>query len=74
MARKFSKRVYAIVGRAREDRKVRELFDGVYALAERGIKAVTAEEALADAVLIRPVLINALGHSLMLRSHVGCLA
>jgi len=30
--------------------------------------------ALADAVLIRPVLINALGHSLMLRSHVGCLA
>ena len=37
LVRKFGKRVYAIVGRASEDRKVRELFDGVYALAERGI-------------------------------------
>jgi glycerate kinase len=37
LARQLGKRVYAIVGRASEDRKVRELFDGVYALAEPGI-------------------------------------
>ncbi|HJX26219.1 MAG TPA: glycerate kinase, partial [Chthoniobacterales bacterium] len=32
LARKFGKRVYAIVGRASEDRPARELFDGVYEL------------------------------------------
>jgi glycerate 2-kinase len=37
LARKFGKSVFAIVGRASKDRVVRELFDGVYALAERGI-------------------------------------
>jgi glycerate kinase len=30
LARKFRKRVFAMVGRAPEDRQVRELFDGVY--------------------------------------------
>jgi glycerate 2-kinase len=37
MARKFGKRVYAIVGRTSEDREVHELFDGVYTLTERGV-------------------------------------
>jgi glycerate kinase len=46
LARKFGKRVYAIIGRASEDRKVRELFDGVYALAERGI---SEQESIARA-------------------------
>ena len=32
IARKLGKRVFAIVGRATEDREVRELFDGVYEL------------------------------------------
>jgi glycerate kinase len=32
LARKFGKRIYAIVGRASEDRPARELFDGVYEL------------------------------------------
>ena len=32
LARKFGKRVFAIVGRASEDRQVREIFDGVYEL------------------------------------------
>jgi glycerate kinase len=32
LARKLGKRVFAIVGRASEDRKARELFDGVYEL------------------------------------------
>jgi glycerate kinase len=32
LARKFGKRVFAIVGRANEDRQVREIFDGVYEL------------------------------------------
>jgi glycerate kinase len=46
LARKFGKRVYAIIGRASEDRKVRALFDGVYALAERGI---SEQESIARA-------------------------
>ena len=32
LARKLGKRVFAIVGRAKEDREARELFDGVYEL------------------------------------------
>ena len=37
LARKLGKRVYAIVGRASEDRQVREIFDGVYQNAEPGM-------------------------------------
>jgi glycerate kinase len=37
LARKFGKPVFAIVGRATEDRKVREQFDGVYANARPGM-------------------------------------
>jgi len=37
LARKLGKRVFAIVGRASEDRQVRELFDQVYVLAQPGM-------------------------------------
>jgi glycerate kinase len=37
LARKFGKRVFAIAGRASEDRQVRELFDEVYVLAQPGM-------------------------------------
>jgi glycerate kinase len=37
LARKFGKAVFAIVGRASKDRKVREMFDGVYENARRGM-------------------------------------
>jgi glycerate kinase len=37
LARKLGKRVYAMVGRASEDRPARELFDGVYELTEPGM-------------------------------------
>jgi glycerate 2-kinase len=37
LARKLGKRVFAIVGRASEDRQVRELFDEVYVLAQPGM-------------------------------------
>jgi len=37
MARRLGKRVVAIAGRTSEDREVREVFDGVYTLAERGV-------------------------------------
>jgi glycerate 2-kinase len=37
LARKAGKRVFAFVGRATEDRQVRELFDGVYANARAGM-------------------------------------
>src|SRR6266853_1684745 len=37
MARKLGKRVFAMVGRASEDQQVREIFDGVYQDAERGM-------------------------------------
>jgi glycerate kinase len=37
LARKFGKRIFAIVGRASEDRQVRELFDEVYVLAQPGM-------------------------------------
>jgi glycerate kinase len=46
LARKLGKSVFAIVGRASKDREVRELFDGVYALAERG---VSEQESVARA-------------------------
>ena len=37
LGRKLGKRVFAIVGRASEDRQVRELFDEVYVLAQPGM-------------------------------------
>lgn len=37
LARKLGKRVFAIVGRAVEDRQVREIFDGVYELTQSGM-------------------------------------
>jgi glycerate kinase len=37
LARKLGKKVFAIVGRATNDRKVRELFDGVYENAQPGM-------------------------------------
>jgi glycerate kinase len=37
LARKFGKRVFAMVGRATEDRQARELFDGVYQNARPGM-------------------------------------
>ena len=37
LARKFGKAVFAIVGRASKDRRVREMFDGVYENARRGM-------------------------------------
>jgi glycerate kinase len=37
LARKLHKRVFAIVGRATEDREIRELFDGVYQNARPGM-------------------------------------
>ena len=37
LARKLGKRVFAMVGRATEDRQVRQLFDGVYANARPGM-------------------------------------
>jgi glycerate kinase len=46
LARKHGKRVYAIVGRADEDRKVRELFDGVYAIKQ---PEISEQESIARA-------------------------
>jgi glycerate kinase len=37
LARKLSKRVFAIVGRASEDRELREMFDGIYQNARPGM-------------------------------------
>ena len=37
MAQKLGKRVFAVVGRATQDREVREMFDGVYENARRGM-------------------------------------
>src|SRR5438067_13139397 len=34
LARKFGKRVFAVVGRAAADQQVREIFEGVYELGE----------------------------------------
>ncbi|MEY2540841.1 MAG: glycerate 2-kinase, partial [Verrucomicrobiota bacterium] len=46
LARKLGKRVYAIVGRASEDRQPRELFDGVYEVTRAGM---SEQESIADA-------------------------
>ncbi len=46
LARKLGKRVYAIVGRASEDRPARELFDGVYELTQPGM---SEQESIANA-------------------------
>ena len=46
LARKLGKRVYAIVGRASEDRQVREIFDGVYQNAQ---PAMSEKENMARA-------------------------
>jgi glycerate kinase len=36
LARRFGKRVFAIVGRSDGDARVSELFDGIYSVSERG--------------------------------------
>jgi glycerate kinase len=46
LARKLGKRVFAIVGRASEDRQVRELFDGVYVTTRPGM---SEKESIAHA-------------------------
>jgi glycerate kinase len=46
LARKLGKRVYAIVGRASEDRQPRELFDGVYEVTRAGM---SEQESIAHA-------------------------
>jgi len=46
LARKFGKRIFAIVGRASEDRQVRELFDGVYVTTRPGM---SEKESIAHA-------------------------
>ena len=46
LARKLGKRVFAIVGRASEDRQVRELFDGVYVTTQPGM---SEKESIAHA-------------------------
>ncbi|MFZ3376802.1 MAG: glycerate kinase [Chthoniobacterales bacterium] len=46
LARKLGKRVFAIVGRASEDRQVRELFDEVYVTTRPGM---SEKESIADA-------------------------
>lgn len=51
LARKLGKRVFAFVGRATEDRKVRELFDGVYQNARPGMS--TEENMKRAAELLR---------------------
>jgi glycerate kinase len=46
LARKFGRRIFAIVGRASEDRQVRGLFDGVYVTTRPGI---SEKESIAHA-------------------------
>ena len=46
LARTLGKRVFAIVGRADEDRALHDLFDGIYAATEKG---VSDEESIAHA-------------------------
>ena len=48
LARKLGKRVYAIVGRASEDRPARELFDGVYELSQPGMNEQESIERAAE--------------------------
>jgi glycerate kinase len=38
LARKLGKRVFAIVGRASDDRKVREIFEGIFELTRAGMR------------------------------------
>jgi glycerate kinase len=47
-ARRLGKRVFAIVGRANEDREVRELFEGVYPLVSSAISSARAIEQTAS--------------------------
>ena len=49
LARKLGKRVFAIVGRASEDRQVRELFDGVYVTTRPGM---SEKESIAHAAAL----------------------
>jgi glycerate kinase len=51
LARKLGKRVFAFVGRATEDRQVREMFDGVYQNARAGMS--TEENMRCAAELLR---------------------
>jgi len=48
LARKLGKRVFAIVGRAAEDRQARELFDGVYQNARTGMSEEENMKKAAD--------------------------
>ena len=48
LARKLGKRVFAIVGRATEDRQARELFDGVYQNARTGMSEEENMKKAAD--------------------------
>jgi len=49
LARKFGKRIFAIVGRASEDRQVRELFDEVYVTTQPGM---SEKESIARAAAL----------------------
>jgi glycerate kinase len=48
LARKLGKRVFAVVGRATEDRQARELFDGVYQNARAGMSQEENMKKAAD--------------------------
>jgi glycerate 2-kinase len=48
LARKLGKRVFAMVGRATEDRQARELFDGVYQNAQAGMSQEENMKKAAD--------------------------
>jgi glycerate kinase len=48
LARKLGKRVFAMVGRATEDREARELFDGVYQNARAGMSQEENMKKAAD--------------------------
>jgi glycerate kinase len=48
LARKLGKRVFAIVGRATNDREVREIFDGVYENARPGMSEKENMERAAE--------------------------
>src|SRR5207237_5699176 len=48
LARKLGKRVFAMVGRATEDRQARELFDGVYQNARAGMSQEENMKKAAD--------------------------
>jgi len=48
LARKLGKRVFAMVGRATEDRQARELFDGVYQNARAGMSQEENMKEAAD--------------------------